>query len=300
MPTVKEKRKPKISIVGTGRLGTALAIALASKGYTIDSLVARHRERALKVAALIDPPTLVLAAKQLYRLPPADLLIIATPDDEIARVVRTLSEVKLNPRQEYAVLHTSGALSSKALSPLSEKGVAIGSIHPMVAVSDPQTGARSLRNAYWCIEGDKRAVRLARDLVRDLEGHSFSIAARDKPLYHASAVMASGNLVALFDVALEMLSHCGLTRSESQRILLPLVESTVHNLEENDPVRALTGTFARGDLQTVQRHLEALSSRKLATARDLYRLLGRRSLDLAKKNGLDPRAFKQIVKTLEK
>ncbi len=112
--------------------------------------------------------------------------------------------------------------------------------------------------------------------------------------------MASGNLVALFDVALEMLSHCGLTRSESQGILLPLVESTVHNLEENDPARALTGTFARGDLQTVQRHLEALSNRKLATARDLYRLLGRRSLDLAKKNGLDPRAFKQIVKTLEK
>ncbi len=175
MPTVKEKRKPKISIVGTGRLGTALAIALAGKGYTIDSLVARHRERALKVAALIEPPTLVLAAKQLYRLPPADLLIIATPDDEIARVVRTLAEVKLNPRQKYTVLHTSGALSSKALSPLSEKGVAIGSIHPMVAVSDPQTGARSLRNAYWCIEGDKRAVRLARALVRDLEGHSSNL-----------------------------------------------------------------------------------------------------------------------------
>src|SRR5258705_290831 len=300
MPTVKEKRKPKISIVGTGRLGTALAIALASKGYTIDSLVARHRERALKVAALIDPPSLVLDANQLYRLPPADLLIIATPDDEIGRVVRTMQNVKLNPRQKYTVLHTSGALSSKALSPLSEKGVAIGSIHPMVAVSDPQTGARSLGNAYWCVEGDKRAVRLARALVRDLEGHSFSIAARDKPLYHASAVMVSGNLVALFDVALEMLSHCGLTRSESQRILVPLVESTVRNLAENDPANALTGTFARGDLQTVERHLNALSSRKLAPARDLYRLLGRRSLQLAKKTGLDQRAFKQIAKTLEK
>jgi len=57
----------------------------------------------------------------------------------------------------------------------------------------------------------------------------------------------------------------------------------VQNLERRDPVDALTGTFARGDIETVKLHIAALEKRKLSDATELYRLLGRRSLKLAKK-----------------
>jgi predicted short-subunit dehydrogenase-like oxidoreductase (DUF2520 family) len=63
-----------------------------------------------------------------------------------------------------------------------------------------------------------------------------------------------------------------------------MIASTVRNLEDRDPAQALTGTFSRGDLETVKRHLRALDRSKLADALKLYRLLGQRSLKLTKKH----------------
>jgi predicted short-subunit dehydrogenase-like oxidoreductase (DUF2520 family) len=151
-------------------------------------------------------------------------------------------------------------------------------------LSDAHDGGAALRGGYWSIEGDKTTLRVAKTIVSDLGGKSFSIRSEDKPLYHAAAVMAAGNVVALFDVALEMLVECGLTRKTARSVLLPLIASTVHNLETRDPAEALTGTFARGDVETVKRHLAALKNKDLADALELYRLLGRRSLKLTKKH----------------
>lgn len=299
MPAARNRRKLHVTVIGTGRLGSALAIALYDQGYIVEALVARHRERARKTASLLDGRMLVLAAERLDKLPQSDLIIIATPDDQIGKVVGTLSEVGFAWPQKPAVLHTSGALSSKVLSPLARKGWATGSLHPLVAVSKVNSGAQSLRDAFWCIEGNEEALRLARRLVRDLNGRSFSIDSKEKPLYHAAAVMASGHVVSLFDVALEMLGNCGLSAREAQRILLPLVESTVRNLANNCPAQAMTGTFARGDQQTVQLHLAAMKGARLESARNLYRLLGLRALKLAEKNGLAPQISKQIAESLK-
>jgi predicted short-subunit dehydrogenase-like oxidoreductase (DUF2520 family) len=292
--TTVNKPKPEVSIVGTGRLGTALAIALAQEGYSIGALVSRRRENARRAAALLGPSSdgrsRVMAAKELADRPAPELLLIATPDDQIASVAKTLAKLDWDDSAS-TVLHTSGALSSDVLAPLRESGWSTGSLHPLVSVSEPKAGAELLRGAFWCVEGDKRAVRLGRAIVRDLDGKSFSISSENKPLYHAAAVMASGNVTALFDVAIEMLGQCGLSRKEAQRALLPLLASAVRNLEHLDPSRALTGTFARGDLETVKRHLQALKNNE--SALDVYRLLGLRSLDLAASR-LDPAVVKRI------
>jgi predicted short-subunit dehydrogenase-like oxidoreductase (DUF2520 family) len=285
MPDAKRKQKPEVSIIGAGRLGTALAVALAGKGYAIRSVVARRVQNARRAAGLLGPlldsDVQVLGAKQLRSLRAADVFLITTPDDQIAKVAAELSPFAL---PKGIALHTSGALSAEALAPLREKGWHTGSIHPLLSVSDTAEGDTALPRAFWSVEGDKTALQVAKTIVRDLGGKSFSIRSEDKPLYHAAAVMASGNVVALFDVALEMLRECGLTRETARSILLPLVASTVHNLESNDPAQALTGTFARGDLETVKRHLAALNRNELADALELYRLLGKRSLKLTKKH----------------
>jgi predicted short-subunit dehydrogenase-like oxidoreductase (DUF2520 family) len=279
MPDLKRKQKPEVSIIGAGRLGTTLAVALASKSYSIQSLVARSIGNARKAARLLDPlddATQVLAAKNVGSLLPADLFLITTPDDQIAHVAAELA--KLETRRKPSALHTSGALSADVLAPLREKGWSTGSIHPLISVS---SNSAALRGAFWSVEGDKFALRLGKTIVRDLGGKSFSIRSEDKPLYHAAAVMSSGNVTALFDVALEMLVQCGLSRKTARSILQPLIASTVHNLETKDPAQALTGTFSRGDLETVKRHLQALKNNR--DALDLYRLLGKRSLKLTKK-----------------
>jgi predicted short-subunit dehydrogenase-like oxidoreductase (DUF2520 family) len=106
--------------------------------------------------------------------------------------------------------------------------------------------------------------------------------------------MTAGHVTALFDVALEMLVACGLTRNTARRILQPLLASTVHNLETQDPAHALTGSFARGDVETVKRHLAALKQHKLADALDLYCKLGQRSLKLTKDNPRITRVLESV------
>ncbi|MEP6741894.1 MAG: Rossmann-like and DUF2520 domain-containing protein [bacterium] len=315
---------PSVSIIGAGRLGQALAIALHSHGYPIPAVVTKTAAHAKNAAASISRWTLALAANQLEQLPPSDLVLIATPDDVIESIAKQLAVLRRGMRHRATFLHTSGALSSAALSPLAKAGFHTGSMHPLVSISDPLIGAQSLHGAFYCLEGDATALRAARLLVRDLRGTSFSIAAKDKPLYHAAAVMASPHLVALFDLASQMLVACGLKEPRAREILLPLVESTLKNLRVSDPEHALTGTFARGDFATVAKHLKALSQketrsqevtglrkqtrsqkrvnagdgRELALAREVYKLLGLHSLELAEQNGLDPQLLKQIKKLL--
>ncbi len=290
--------KPSISIIGAGRVGQALALGLQSHGYVIRAVVCKTASHAKRAAKLINHATLALSAAQLEQLPPSDLLLITTPDDVIQSIARQLAKLKRGRRQRDVVLHTSGALSSTVLAPLAKTGFHTGSIHPLISVSNPQNGAASLHGAFYCLEGDAIALRTARSLVRDLGGSAFSIKAKDKPLYHAAAVMASPHLVSLFDLSSQMLEACGLTRKRAREILLPLVASTLRNLQSRDPVDALTGTFARGDVATVKRHMKAISSKRIAGALLVYKLLGEHSLEIAKSNHLDSKIVEQIRKVL--
>jgi len=279
----KRKQKPAVSIIGSGRLGTTLGVALLHRGYSIQSLVGRRLQSARRAARLLDADVQVLAAKDLRALKPADVFLITVPDDQIASVAEQLCRLEFTA----TALHTSGALSSGVLTPLRKKGWHTGSIHPLLSVSN---AGDPIEGAFWSVEGDKPAVRLGKAIVRDLEGKSFFIRSEDKPLYHAAAVMVSGNVTALFDVALEMLGECGIKRRTARNILLPLIASTVRNLETKDPAQALTGTFSRGDLETVKRHLAALQRNQ--DALELYRLLGKRSLKLTK-------GHRQITRVLD-
>jgi predicted short-subunit dehydrogenase-like oxidoreductase (DUF2520 family) len=295
----KAKRKPTVSIVGAGRMGGALALTLASQGYAVEALVARRLRHARRVVNLLGHRAVALSALQIAELPPSDLIIVATPDDVITSVAKKLASTQPEFRADRVVLHTSGALSSKALTPLADVGFKTGSLHPLVSISDAVSGA-NLRGAFFCLEGDRTALRVGRLIVGDLGGHAFSIEPRSKALYHAAAVMASGNMTALFDIAIEMLAACGLSRRRAREVLLPLVQSAVANLSVMEPARALTGTFARGDLATVERHLAAIQEQWLPDVLAAYVLLGQRSLSIAKHKGPAAATADQISTLLKR
>jgi predicted short-subunit dehydrogenase-like oxidoreductase (DUF2520 family) len=197
-------------------------------------------------------------------------------------------------------LHTSGALASDALEPMRGAGFAAGSLHPLVSISESRSGAKLLRHAFFSVEGDAAAVSLGKAIVSDLGGESFTIDSRRKALYHAAALTASPNMTALFDIAVEMLTVCGLSRGRARRILLPLVESTVANLGTQDPRRALTGTFTRGDVSTVRKHLAAIKAAKLPQALSAYIVLGQRSIAMTTKRGANPASFDEIARILSR
>ncbi len=253
-----------VSIIGVGRVGGALAIALPKDKYTVDNLIGRDE-----------------AAAELS----SEVVFITTQDSEIAAVAESLvGKLKAGT----LVFHTSGSNPSSILDALKDAGCKTGSIHPLVSVSSPELGPERFRGAYFCVEGEPEAVTLGKQIVADLGGKPFAIDTKFKTLYHASAVTACGHLVALFDAAVEMMTKVGLSDADAKEILLPLVTSTVQNLGEQTTAAALTGTFARADIETFTRHLSALNQYVSDDLLEIYLLLGERSLELAAKQGVSP------------
>jgi predicted short-subunit dehydrogenase-like oxidoreductase (DUF2520 family) len=306
-PTVRRRgQRLSVSIIGAGRLGTALAIALNKSGHSIDLIVAKHAASAKRASELSGGLGLALSAKQFRRLLPkhcelleqSSLILIATPDDIIGIIADELAgwlKSRTTPARGLVALHTSGALTSNVLQPLRKLGIPVGALHPLVSISEAQSGADWLTKAFFSVEGDAQAMRVGRRIVHDFGAKAFTIRPSAKPLYHAAALMASPNLTALIDISLEMLSRCGLTANQSQKVLLPLLRSTIENLAAADPSRALTGTFKRGDLATVQKHVKAISSKNLFDALEAYVLLGRRSMRLARRKSASRAEIDRIL-----
>ena len=316
-PSSGPARERSVSIIGAGRVGTALGLALKAKGYEIEVVVNKQSYTARRAARAFAPKTLALSALQLTRLSAGQydrlnrcsLVIISTPDDMIAATAKQLADIfrskpngSIRPKGvsvvRRIVLHTSGALSSDVLAPLRGAGFAVGSLHPLVSISDSRSGAELLTRAFFSVEGDPAAVRAAKSAVRRVGGQSFTIDSHRKALYHAAAVTAAPNMTALFDIALEILGRCGLSQLRARQVLLPLVESTLKNLETQDPARALTGTFKRGDVSTVRKHLAALESANLPQALAAYVLLGQRSLLLARRRKANHAGLNEIARML--
>lgn len=299
-------KRHAVAIIGAGRLGTALGLALKAKGHEIKVVVTHRPSTARRAGKLFGPGALAisdlqlskLSASQHERLNRCSLILIATPDDSIRRTGELLAVLFEAIPGRRVALHTSGALSSDALNPLRSAGFAAGSMHPLVSISDSRSGAESLTRAFFSVEGDPAAVRTAKSLVRDLGGESFTIDPGRKALYHAAAVTAAPHMTALFDIAVELLGRCGLQANRARAVLLPLVESTLANLATQAPARALTGTFKRGDVSTVRKHLAALKAANLPQALAAYVLLGQRSIALARKGSANRAGLAQIARLL--
>lgn len=285
----------KVSIIGAGRLGGSLAIALTRCGFSVDRLVTRDGTLNPDVSAAIASGVEVSAFSSLQSLD-ADVVIISVQDGEIDAVVQGL-ETKLS--SGTVVLHTSGSLSSAILAPLAETaGASVGSMHPLISFSDPVLGSEQFSKGYFCVEGGDRAVTTAQEMVKALGGTAFSIESGRKSLYHAAAVTACGHVVALLDIAFGLLAECGLSKEDAQRALLPLVESTVRNLGTQSSEDALTGPFARADVSTVERNIEAVSGAGDEDALAVFLLLGERSVELARRKGMKAGDLGKIVEAI--
>lgn len=258
-----------ITIIGTGRMGGALAIALERAGFDVAVLVHRGKVFSRTTARAVHWGS--------FDRVETDVVLIAVDDPNIGAVAERLAKIG----GDSVVLHPSGSLSSDILSAARNVGYKVGSVHPLVSISDSATGAERFSGAFFCVEGDAEAVEAANEIVIALGGETFSIATKDKPLYHAAAVSAAGHLAALIDISVEMLSRCGMESERAKEILMPLVESTISNLRSRSIADALTGSFARGDREAVERHLNSFEGRISDEVRDVYLNLGSRSVEIA-------------------
>lgn len=277
-----------VGIVGAGRVGAGLALALTRTGREI-RLISRRPVRvpaplSLKVAP--DGPD----AEWVSGL---EVLFLAVPDDRIHPVAQQLWGTKsIGPGQ--TVLHCSGVLGQAALSALVPTRAALGSLHPLQTISDPEVAPERFKGAWAAVEGSPAAMEAAEDIARSLGMKPFRITAKQKILYHAGAVFASNYLVVVEAIAQRLLRHAGLSDEEAWAALSPLVRGTITNLLAADPRSALTGPVVRGDTDTILRHLGALT---IDDAR-LYQMLGRAALELARKGGMDDKTAQKVADAL--
>jgi predicted short-subunit dehydrogenase-like oxidoreductase (DUF2520 family) len=243
-----------ISIIGAGRVGATLGRGLLGQGWRIGAVVTRSKATSHAAVRKIGAGS---AHSKINReLVVADLIVIATPDDALGAVAKSLARVAGKALQGKIVLHTSGALDRDVLAPLARQGASTGSLHPMQTFSGH--GAPKLVGVVFAIEGDAKARRAAVEIARTLGGVPVTIDGRDKPAYHAAGVLAAGHALALLESAVEVLIGIGFTRRHALDTLLPLTRQMLDNMERLGPRASWTGPVARGDYATIAKHANAL------------------------------------------
>lgn len=226
------------------------------------------------------------------------LAVLAVPDPTVAAVAAGLRVASRDA--SAAVLHVSGALGLAPLEPARARGWLVGSFHPLQSFPAEREAA-AFKGITVAVDGS--APGLIADLERlaaDLGGRPKRVPDADRSLYHAAAVLGSNYVVALVGVAAAILAKAGWTRDEAVAALVPLLRGVADNLEESGLPAALTGPVARGDVDTVRRHLEAVEGAESAPrlhAR-VYRIVGLAALELAREAGLDETAARRIEEAL--
>jgi predicted short-subunit dehydrogenase-like oxidoreductase (DUF2520 family) len=166
----------RIAIVGRGRMGQALAAALARSGVDVDGPLGR--------GATGDN---------------ADVVLLCVPDSQIEPAAARIAPGRL-------VGHCSGATTLEPLEPHEAF-----SIHPLMTV----TGASARFDGAGCIiaGATERALGMAAALARTLGMRVAVVPDENRALYHAAASMASNYLVTLAGAAERLAEIAGLDRA---------------------------------------------------------------------------------------
>jgi predicted short-subunit dehydrogenase-like oxidoreductase (DUF2520 family) len=210
---------PSLTIIGQGRMGTALAAALRAAGAEVRGPFGRGT-----------------AAHESDHV-----VLLCVPDREIANAAATIAPGPI-------VGHVSASAPLELLAPHERF-----SMHPLLSVVG--AGAQ-FQGAYCAIDGSTpAALDTARSLAESL-GMRVKLVPRDqRALYHAAASMASNFLITLEGAAERLGATIGLEREA----LVPLVRATVDNWARQGARAALTGPIARGDVATTARQREAVA-----------------------------------------
>jgi predicted short-subunit dehydrogenase-like oxidoreductase (DUF2520 family) len=276
-----------VGIVGPGRAGLALALALRRARVRVAGVHGR-RERAVPGGL-----TLTVGATPPW-LPDVRVVLLAVQDDALGPCVNDLVHAG-GLGSAHVVLHLSGALSHEVLRPLQARGAATGSMHPLMTLgADAARASRRFRGTTFVLEGEFGAVAVADAMVRRLGGVPVTLAPEQKPAYHAGAVFASNYVVTMLAAAARLLADAGIAPEAAVAALLPLTRATLDSVAVAGPAGALTGPVARGDAATVRRHLAALRHQDA----ELYRAVGRETLRLAREAGLDAERAERIAEML--
>jgi len=267
----------KLGFIGAGTVGTALAVRLASNGYPVAAVSSRSQTSAQNLARTIDGCCAFDNNQAVADN--AQLIFITTPDDAIAPVAS-----QIHWHRGQSVVHCSGADSTAILQPAREFGAQVGAFHPLQTFASPKQAMENIPGSTFALEAEEPLLNTLKEMATALGGHWVVLKASDKVLYHASAVIACNYMVTLVKLATDLWQSFNIPPQQAIQALLPLIRGTIHNIETVGIPQCLTGPIARGDIGTINKHLDALDK----TAPHLlstYCELGRQTIPIALAKG---------------
>lgn len=243
-----------VGIIGYGKLGSALSEAM----FQMDNLKWIIDNNKSKIQLAKDKfPSIKLynSLDEIEELP--DYIFISVVDSEIENVAVMLAEKLVEKLKDKFIIHCSGAFTVDILSSCEKYGAITSNLHPYQTFYYPSK--ELFKGCGWSIQTRIHRQELF-DLVVNLGGYPVQTEEDEKlrALYHCSAVIASNFLNSLLSLSAEV---ARLAKIEPEKFIPAIVKTTVQNNLNNlkDDVFPLTGPFARGDFETIKKHLEALS-----------------------------------------
>lgn len=264
------------TLIGTGALGGALAdlldkqscfirSAYSSSGGTIKSAVGHSGKSDHSYPA--------------NESESGDVIFICVPDDMITVVAKQLSSTDIDWSNK-SVVHCSGNLFSDELKELAEKGAQIASMHPLQTFRRGDQADR-FDGIFISLEGRRELCDELAAFINNLGAKPLRVQKEQKQILHIAAVFASNYVVAILHEAEDLLKRNGI--ENSLKPLEPLVRQTIENSLNTGPTESLSGPVARGDTESVRKHLYAIAED--AESLNLYRVLGNKTVGIAREKG---------------
>jgi predicted short-subunit dehydrogenase-like oxidoreductase (DUF2520 family) len=276
---IKKKISYNFSIIGLGKVGTAIGHLLNKAGHKIIAISDKSAAALEKALPYTGGKAFRDSRKAVME---ADCILITTPDDVISSACDEIADSELV--KEKFIFHMSGAGGLDLLNTAKRTGAIIASIHPLQSFSSIDNAINNIPGSVFGITAGKKARKQAEIIVRDLKGIPVFISPAQKPLYHAAACFASNYLVSLLNVVESIYESIGISKTNARKAYLPLIYGTLKNVENSGSIQALTGPIARGDAGTIEKHLAAIAKTQPQYS-SLYCILGLIAADIAQKKG---------------
>ncbi len=268
---------PRIGFIGAGRVAKGLAWGMAQGGQRVIAVASRSPASAEQLAARIAGCRALANAQDVVDC--SDLVFITVADDAIAAVAAGLEW-----RADVAAIHCSGATEVAALAPAALAGARIGGFHPLQAFADPEVALAGLPGCTIAIEAEAPLSPQLERLAQALRCRTIRLPPGCRARYHVAAHYAAGFVITLLNQAVELWQSFGIEREQTIRALLPLLRGTAASVEHSGLAQGLAGTYSRGDVGTLEKHLAELA-RVGPDALHLYCELGLRSIPLGLERG---------------
>ncbi len=261
-----------VGFIGAGKVGNTLGKYFEQNNIALTGYFDIDKNAAME-AADFTLSTVYTSLSELVKC--SDIIFITTTDNTIQYVWEDIKEL---PIEGKIICHCSGALSSEVFKEVDEKGAFGYSIHPLFSCSSKTSSYKKLYDALITIEGSMEHLQEVEELFKRLGNSTRIIDSTQKIKYHAAAVFASNQPLALAGQGADILEQCGFTRDEAIKAVLFLMSHAIENIEKQGLEEALTGPVERNDIMTVKKHLKALSEEE----KNIYISLSRKLIKIAK------------------